>query len=292
MLVSFYSCVRKYYICWALYLPIPCRIFVSLISLMLRLILTATHYSYLYTQMDKLNLTPTLAALTLARICPVVPLSERPSEKKHFLIYSRKQVTSPNNTPIEWIMEAHNQAVYGNITAPGKLALGAITGYIETRGDSLSEPSIWSKGLLGELCRVSYARILDRPIYIPEYALRDWYISDEALCELPCHYLHDLYRPWEIGDALEVPLCKDLFDNVPDIGVLKLDLCGMLKELVLDENGNLRKFSSLNLTSGNRNKSVKFCADIYTETDSNGNPVLYPSVYDDMATRRRLRLFL
>lgn len=239
-----------------------------------------------------IKLHPQLAALTLARICPVASFTKRPREKECFLIYSRKQVTNPENTPIEWIMEAHNHAVYGNIPAPGKLALGAITGYIETRGDSLSEPSIWSRGLLGELCRVSYVRIFDRPIYVPENALSDWYISGEALFELPRHYIDDLCRPWEVGDALEVPLSKDLFDSIPDIGVLTLDLCGILKELVLDENGNLRKYSSLNLTCGNRSKSVKFCADICTETDGDGNPMLYPSVYDDMATRRRLRLFL
>lgn len=239
-----------------------------------------------------IKLHPQLAVLTLARICPVVPLSERAREKERFLIYSRKQVTNPENTPIEWIMEAQNQAVYGNIPALGKLALGAIAGYIETWGDSLSEPSIWSRGLLGELCRVSYARILDRPIYIPEDALNDWHISKEALYELPCHYVHELCHPWEIGDALEVPLSKDLFDGIPDIGVLTLDLCGLLKDLVLDENGNLKKFSVLNLTCGNRSKSVKFCADIYTEIDSDGNPLLFPSVYDDMATRRRLLLFL
>lgn len=241
-----------------------------------------------------IKLHPQLAALTLARICPVVSLNERPSEKQRFPIYSRKQVINPENTPIEWLMEAHNQAVYGNIPAPEDLAQGALTGYIETWGDSLNESSIWSKGLCKEQCRVCHARIFDRPIYLPEDALRNVHIDDDILNELPCHYVYEKCQPWVISNALEVPLNKGLFDKIPEMGILTLDLCGILKESILDEKGNLRKLTHLYLTCGNLRKIVKFCGEIFTETDINGNPVLYPSVYvdDKMVTRRRLRLFL
>ena len=241
-----------------------------------------------------IKLHPQLAALTLARICPIVSLNERPRVRQRFPIYSRKQVINPKNTPIEWLMEAHNQAVYGNIPAPENLPKGALTGYIETFGDSLCESSIWSRGLRDEQCRVCHARIFDCPIYISEYAVNDVYIYDDVLDEMTCHYIDEQCQPWVINDALEVPISNELFEKIPNLGVLTLDLCGILKKSVLDENGNLLKFSYLYLTSGNRKKIVKFCGEIFTETNSNGDPVFYPSIYEDdkMVTRRRLRLFL
>lgn len=240
-----------------------------------------------------IKLHPQLAALTLARICPIVSLHERPRERQRFPIYSRKQVIDPKNTPVEWLMEAHNQAVYGNIPAPENLAKGALTGYIETFGDSLCESSIWSRGLRDEQCRVCHSRIFDRPIYIQESAVSDFYIDDDALDEIQCHFIDEKYQPWVINDALEVPISHELFEKIPNLGVLTLDLCGILKKSVLDENGNLQNFSLLYLSCGNHKKIVKFCGEIFTETDSKGNPVLYPSIYeeDKVVSRRRLRLF-
>lgn len=240
-----------------------------------------------------IKLTPQLAALTLARICPIVSLQERPRERQRFPIYSRKQVINSKNTPVEWLMEVHNQAVYGNIPTGENLVQGALTGYIETCGDSLCESSIWSRGLRNEQCRVCNARVFDRPIYIPEYAISNVYIGDDVLDEMSSHFIDEQCQPWVIYDALEVPINNELFEKIPNLGVLTLDLCGILKKSVLDKNGNLQKFSLLYLSCGNRKKTVKFCGEIFTETDSNGNPVLYPSIYeeDKVVTRRRLRLF-
>ena len=199
---------------------------------------------------------------------------------------------NPDDTPIEWLMEAHNQAVYGNIPALENLAKGALTGLIETNGDSLCESSIWSRGLRDEQCRVSYSRIFDRPIYLPESALSNVDFDDDFLYDLP-YYEVEKKRTWVSDYALSIPLNKGIFDNISNLGVLSLDLCESLKESILDENGNLKKFSYLYVNSGNRIKIVKFYGEIFTETDSNGNPVLYPSIYekDKMVTRRRLRLF-
>ena len=238
-----------------------------------------------------IKLPPQLAALTLSKVCDVASLPERPRERKCFPIYSEKQVTNPQETPVEWLMEAHNQAVYGNIPDTEKLVQGALLGFFESSGKYPEEPSFWSKGMEGEVCLVCYARILNHPIYIPEYVLRD--LDERILYDLPSYNIDEKYQPWVIYNALEVPVRRELFDMIPDMGLLTLDLCGDLKNMVLDENGQLVKFTTLHLKCGNLSKSVRFCGEIFTETDPNGNPVLYRSIYekDKMVTRRRLRLF-
>ncbi len=238
-----------------------------------------------------IKLPPQLAALTLSKVCNVASLPERPRERKCFPIYAEKQVTNPQETPVEWLMEAHNQAVYGNIPSTEKLVRGALLGFFESRGKYSEEPSIWSKGMEGEVCLVSYARILNHPIYLPEYVLRD--LNERILYDLPSHDIDEKFQPWVIYNALEVPVRRELFDMIPDIGVLTLDLCGDLKKMILDENGQLVKFTTLHLKCGNLSKSVRFCGEIFTENDSNGEPVLYPTVNDyiEKVTRRRLRLF-
>lgn len=200
-------------------------------------------------------------------------------------------MTNPQETPVEWLMEAHNQAVYGNIPATEKLVQGALLGFFESSGKYPEEPSFWSKGMQGEVCLVCYARILNHPIYLPEYVLRD--LDERILYDLPSYNIDEKYQPWVIYNALEVPVRRELFDMIPDMGLLTLDLCGDLKNMVLDENGQLVKFTTLHLKCGNLSKSVRFCGEIFTETDPNGNPVLYRSIYekDKMVTRRRLRLF-
>ena len=238
-----------------------------------------------------IKLPPQLAALTLSKVCNVASLPERPRERKCFPIYSEKQVTNPQETPVEWLMEAHNQAVYGNIPDTEKLVQGALLGFFESSGKYPEEPSFWSKGMQGEVCLVCYARILNHPIYLPEYVLRD--LNEHILYDLPSYDVVEKYQPWVIHNSLEVPVRRELFDIIPNLGVLTLDLCGDLKKMVLDENGQLVKFKTVHLKCGNLNKSFRFCGEIFTETDSKGEPVLYPTVNDYVirGTRRRLRLF-
>lgn len=243
--------------------------------------------------MEIVNLQPQLAALTLARICPIVSLQERPQECKSFLVYASEQVFDPKVTPIEWTMEANNEMVYGNIPTFDRLPKGAIIGYVKTYGDALKDPSIWSKGLDGVLCRVSDACFFDRPIHFPEYALR-YLRFDDFEDETSTHEIRFPNRPWASDELLQVPVNPTLFEQLSVLGVLTLDLYGLLKELVLDDKGELRDLKRLIITSGSRDKLVEFRGEITTDLNQQGEAILYPSVSDPSGfdIRRRLRLKL
>ena len=243
--------------------------------------------------MEIVQLQPQLAALTLARICPVVSLAERPWEMKRFLVYATKQVFNPKETPVEWIMEAENHMVYGNIPTLDKLPLGAIVGFIETNGESLAEPSIWSRGLDGELCRVCYARFFDRPIFIPEFALRQMWL-DGIENELRTHFLSQKKLPCLRNNVLNVPVNHSLFEQISRLGSLTLNLNGELRETVLDDQDELRDIEALRVTCDNREKYVNFSGEIATDVNENFEPILYPSAIDPtgLNIRCRLRLYL
>ena len=243
--------------------------------------------------MQIVKLQPQLAALMLAKICPVVSLSERPKDKERFLVYATKHVFNRKETPVEWMMEAENNMVYGNIPTLDKLPQGAIVGFIESLGDSLSEPSIWTKGLDGELCRVCHTRFFDRPIFIPEFALPNLWLGDIEN-DLPNHFLMDENHPYLWKNVFEVPVNPALFEQLSSLGSLTLNLHGELQQLVLDENGELRDIDLLQLSCDNREKYVKFCGEIITDLNTQDEFELYPSVTDPsgLTIRRRLRLYL
>ena len=221
-----------------------------------------------------------LASLLVAGAIPAVPLKARPSEnRERFLVYATKQVEN-QDLPIEWIMEAYNHAVYGNIPPLSKLPSNAIVGYVDVKPDPYVDTSIWGKGCHEQLYKVVMPRIFNHPIPVPPFAT-DFARVDYFVDSLPAHFLHELNKPWDWDYALEIPVNEDLFRSIADIGSLTLDLCGDLKRIVLDENGELRKFEQLLLTCGNRHQEFLFHAEIVLVLDEDEAPALFRSLLQE-----------
>ena len=232
-----------------------------------------------------------LAALLVAGAIRGVPLKARPSEnRERFLVYATKQVEN-QDLPIEWIMEAYNHAVYGNIPPLSKLPSNAIVGYVDVKPDPYVDTSIWGKGCHEQLYKVVMPRIFNHPIPVPPFAT-DFARVDYFVDSLPAHFLHELNKPWKWDYALEIPVNEDLFRSIADIGSLTLDLCGDLKRIVLDENGELRHFKELLLTCGNRHQAFPFKGRIAPVLNKNFEPVLYRSISQDCGKDIREQLEL
>lgn len=100
------------------------------------------------------KLPPPLAALLVAGAIPGLPLeASHLVNRERFLVYATKQVMN-QELPIEWVMEANNHMVYGNIPSWDKLPSNAFVGYVELKPDPYIDTSIWGRGFDGQLYKV------------------------------------------------------------------------------------------------------------------------------------------
>ena len=232
-----------------------------------------------------------LASLLVAGAIPCVPLDTHDFENhERFLVYATKQVENPE-LPVEWIMEASNHMVYGNIPSLGKLPVGAVVGYVQVKTEPFIDPTMWGLGFGKQMFRVVIPRIFDMPIPVPEFMMGLAHVED-FVGKFSAHHLHELNKPWNWDYFLEIPVNEALFGNVSEIGSLTLDLWGDLKRIVLDENGELRQFNELLLTCGNRHQEFPYQAEIVSVHDDNDEPVLYPSLYQECGKDVRMQLVL
>lgn len=237
------------------------------------------------------KLPPPLAALLVAGAIPGLPLeANHLVSRERFLVYATEQVKN-QELPIEWVMEANNHMVYGNIPSWDKLPSNAFVGHVEIKPEPYVDTSIWGRGFDGRLYKVVMPRIFDNPIPVPSPMLE--FVRVEDFVEtFPAHYLHELNKPWSWDYELEIPVCEALFGHVANVGSITLDLCGDLKRVVLDENGNLRHFEELLLICGNRHQAFPFKGEIITVLNENQEPVLYRSISQDCGKEIREQLVL
>ena len=242
--------------------------------------------------MEKVIFLPKLfAAMTVAKLLPAVSLPSRLKEnRQRFLVYATKQV---NNlvAPIEWIMEAHNQQVYGNIPSAREITANAIIGYVDVKNDPYIDTSIWGKCLGGYLYRIVRAQIFDTPLCVPQSLLGSSTIN-QIVAVLPSHQITVLNEPIAFEAELSVPVCEKIFRTIPQVGKITLDLCGDLIHRVLDKNGELRQFTHLALTCGNRQRDFEFCGEITTDLNDENEPVLYRSISQSCGKDIRRQLVL
>ena len=242
--------------------------------------------------MEKIvKLPPPLAALLVAGAIRGVPLRVHPSEKvERFLVYATKQVAD-KELPIEWVMEANNQMVYGNIPSWDNLPSNAFVGHIEVKPEPYADASVWARGFKGQLYQVVMPRIFDELIPAPSSMLEFVRVED-FMATFPAHYLHELNKPWNWDYELEIPISEAMFGHMAQVGSLTLDLCSDLKRIVLDENGNLRHFKELLLICGNRHQAFPFMGEIVPVLNENFEPVLYRSISQDCGHEIRQQLVL
>ncbi len=234
--------------------------------------------------MDKVIKQPKqVAALLLTGEIPAVRLNAQPTEScQRFFVYATDEQVENDQMPIEWVMEAYNHQVYGNIPTDDKLPDGAFLGWIDVKNQPYADTSIWSKGQDGTLFRVICPRIFDRPLAIPCDAFED-YLFELLLDAMPVFSMADVDTPFAMGDELLLPVNGSLFNAVTRQGKITLDLTAGLAQQVLDENGNLRKFSLLTLVCGNRQRSFSFYGEVTTVLNADWGPVLFPSVLQPVA---------
>lgn len=231
------------------------------------------------------------AAMAVSNLLPVVPLEVRPDENRNrFLVYATKPVEN-QEMPIEWIMDAYNHMVYGNIPEADRLPINAIVGYVEVCYHPCSDRSIWTARYRIPMYRVINARVFTYPLHVSKPALESNFIG-QILDSIPVYDVHAPRKPEVQGDELVLPVNTKLFIRASLGSELTLDLNGELACQVLDVHGELRRFLQLTLACGICRLRFKFQGEIAAVLNGKAEPVLYPSVLQSCGRDIRKQLIL
>jgi hypothetical protein len=231
------------------------------------------------------------AAMAVSNLLPVVPLEVRTDENRNrFLVYATKSVEN-QEVPIEWVMEAYNHMVYGNIPETDRVPINAIVGYVEVCCHPCPDRSIWTARYRIPMYRVVKSRVFAYPLHVLRSALESNFIG-QILGTIPVYDVHAPCMPETKCDELVLPVNTKLFRRASLGGELTLDLSDELACQVLDKNGVLRRFLLLTLTCGIHRLRFKFQGEIAVVLNGNAEPVLYPSVLQSCGRDIRKQLIL
>ena len=228
--------------------------------------------------------------MTLVGVNKVVSMRKRPTEFFNRLpIYSSGQVFN-YDMPVEFIMEGHNQIVFGNIPSIYDMPQDSVVGCVQLGWEADEEDStLWKKLVPGNQFHIVRTYILDNPIKCSPTDFQTL-SADDLLKLTPFHLPTKLNGVMALKYTFAVRVSNETFETVNLMQELKLDLTPEVKCEALDENGNIRDFKFLSLSCGNKVKRFEFKAEIQTELDRNAEPRLYNSVFEPYGKRTRLQI--
>ena len=254
----------------------------------LRLIVTAT-LNLLYFIMKTIKVTQPYAILICMGQIGEVPIEVLHQERfERIYIYATEQVFNPQ-TPIELVQLVSNQWLYGYIDKTESLPVNAVVGFVDVDYEIPVNTPIWNAAFGKETCHAYSAHVFDSPINIPYDALEN--INLEFADIFPSHVMHSNCA-WFSNHSLNFPLSEQLFFNFVHHNKLVVDVDVKLAQLVLDENRALREIRFLHIYCGNRSRSYNCEAELISDLDENGEPILYPSILGVGGREIRLRLLV
>ena len=192
-----------------------------------------------------------------------------------YLVYATKQVFNPQ-TPLEWLMEIHNEQLFGNLGETDDLPVNAFIGYVTFRRDELAKPTVWTRGMKSPVYEVFTAHVFDMPFrsdcsqrYL---RLKDWLPSHVFWLMRPAYFIF-----------LNLHVTESVFARAIAGGSIIIDLTEEMRRLILwdgENETNMKEIKALSLVCGRRRKlfDVEDRITILYETDGEGKPVLYPTL--------------
>lgn len=241
---------------------------------------------------NQLILSPALAELTLAGVNKLVGIKHQPMELVNRLLVISSGPVFDYEMPVEFIMEGHNQIVFGNIPPINKMAKDAVVGVVELGWKEEGDVNpLWRNMLQGDLYHVLSCYVFNVPVNLSLVEKLNL-TADDLLRALPFHFVDSIYGLADLSKTLLVNLGSYSFGMVDYLHALTLDLTPQVKEVVLDENENIKDFKYLLLTFGNEEKRYEFKAHLKVDHNTKEEPVLYNSVLEPCGKNIRRQIVL
>ena len=215
--------------------------------------------------------------------------SESPLEKfSDVVIYGDEQVDNPDRS-VEQRQLLHNQQLFGLL--PTKIPEHAAVG-MATIGEEIP-PEILKNPLgYGYVYEVRQAYTFDEAMKLSK-SLAELLAKTNFFEQLPRHSVRGADICGEFG-VLSFYVNKEVFFSLGEGCEITLELTPKVVEATLDENGELKEFSSFYVHYANLAKRFSWNSQccVETERDEEGNIIYYPSDIQPSGTAARVALKL
>lgn len=241
--------------------------------------------------MEKLiNLQQPFAQMLVQRLIRAVHINALQKDVANRILIYAKEPKDLNSLPLECRQEILNQQVFGNLAPIDKLPVNAFVGFVDVLSYNVNfEKEIWLNTMPKPCYAVLEAFAFDEPLSVKPDILRTNLIE-----VLPSHIFEPQFA-YATSQTLFLPVNKRIFAIAANNGSFRVELNEDIASLIMDENGEVKHFTSFSLTCGNRIKKFVWTddCDIEWEQDPKTDElVLYPSAKADCALTPRAALLL
>ncbi len=205
-----------------------------------------------------------------------VHIEDAPTDYYETIPVYATQLEFDAQTPVEILMEIHNEQLYGNLPPLEELPINAFIGTVGVYKGEHCKPNVWDLTVPEPSYPMVGAHVFEEPLYCgyPD-------IDVDVLKWGPSYTFRKSINPsYSHGLILEVN--EETFKNALTAGTIVFDLTDQIRREILidpDDENSFKPMESLMLACGKRQRSVFLDGiDILYELDSNGDPVLYPSI--------------
>jgi len=218
------------------------------------------------------------ATLVAMGIRNAVQIDERLRKKTwRLFIYATEPVVNNAEYPLEWMQEAFNQELFGNLPPIEELPVNSLIGFFDyySHTSSVDKESIWVAGLDESACIVCNAHMFDHPIMLPKEIIDNINDVDEMV---PSHVCSPK-QPFLLGmnDELVIDVSDKYFAIAARGGSFSLEYSVELSNLLQEK---LDDIKVITLRNGIKNKGFIFKYDLIYDYVDGSNEVykMYPSV--------------
>lgn len=193
-----------------------------------------------------------------------------------YAVIATEPVFDPE-TPIELLMQIHNEQLFGNLPLTEDLPVNQVIGFFTATDDEPYETDVWTQSLPKPVYSVLSPGLFDVPF--PCNHLRE----DLDLTKMiPSHRILGRQEP-SSHLSLYLDVNEKAFYVAAAGGSILVDLTDEVRKVILKDPENeddLKEFKRVCLVCKNRIKSfdVMKPLEIIYELDAKGDPVLYPSI--------------
>lgn len=262
--------------------------------------------------MKTLSVEQPWASLIVAGIKDIENRTWQPEQMPcRILIHASKAVdfdTLYNKTPIEWVQEALNHEMFGNIPYLIDLPESAIIGYVTV--DCIDSDLFknrfkengknqWADFVSNNenmrYWQLTDAHVFDEPIQcVREGETRLWEYADVDEDNLPPAHKVAITKLVLDGDKIIVPLSEAYWNELEPHGSMNVDLTINLARLwftlLTDQGFNTLSYNTITFTHQGRQRTFQMVPDsiVSDVSDADGFPLLYPSANNENGTNRKI----
>jgi len=227
------------------------------------------------------------------------------------LIHASKAVdfdTLYNKTPIEWVQEALNHEMFGNIPYLIDLPESAIIGYVTVDyiDSDLFKNRFKENGknqwadFVSNNENMRYWRLTDAHVFkepIPcafEGEEHLWEYADVDEGNLPPAFKVEIAKLQLDGDKIIVPLSEAFWNELEPHSSIDVEItinhARLWFSLLIGQGSDKQSFNTITFTHQGRQRTFQMVPDsvVSDVSDQNGSPMFYPSATDEDGTTRKI----